>query len=183
MNVIFVTGNERKIRHMREACALFDITVDQRVFDIDEIQSDDPLEISKHKAEQAFKMTGGRPTVSNDAFWNIPALNGFPGGYMKDVMQWFTTDDWLRLMANKTDRRICCTETLIYKDATQTKLITKEYWFEVATSARGEGPSLEQIVLIDGKTIAESHQYGRHALDVKKYIWYDFAEWFAGTAV
>lgn len=164
---------------MREACALFDIGVEQRIFDLDETQSDDPIEISKHKAERAFELTGGMPTVSNDAFWNIPALNGFPGGYMKDVSQWLEPTDWLRLMEGKRDRRICCTETLIYKDTTQTKIITKEYWFEIADVPKGKGSSIEQIVLIDGKTIAESHQYDKRALGVKAYIWYDFASWLA----
>ncbi len=180
--VIFVTGSDRKIRHMREACESFGITVDQQTFDVDEIQSHDPIKISEHKIAEAFARTSGQPTVINDAFWNIPALNGFPGGYMKDVIEWFEAQDWLDLMANKTDRRICCTETLIYKDAHQTKMFTKDYWFEIITGPpRGEGLSMEQVVSTDGGklTIAEEHDSPESSYTVKKYVWHDFAVWFS----
>ena len=180
--VIFVTGSDRKIKHMREACGPFDIQVEQQAFDINEIQSHDPRKISEHKIAEAYNRTQGQPTVINDAFWNIPALNGFPGGYMKDVIEWFTAQDWLDLMAGRQDQRICCTETVIYKDVRTTKAITKDYWFTFVQDApRGEGLSLEQVVTADGKlTFAESRNRPKESsYKVEDYIWQDFATWFA----
>ncbi len=183
--VIFVTGSDRKIRHMRKACEALGIAVEQQIFDVDEIQSHDPIRISEHKMAEAFERTGGAPTVINDAYWSIPALNGFPGGYMKDVIEWFEAQDWLDLMANKTDRRICCTETLIYKDDHQTKTFSKEYWFEIITGPpRGSGLSMEQVVSTDGGrlTIAEGYGSSEGSSVVEKYVWHDFAAWYSKEA-
>ncbi len=62
----FATGNARKLREAREACELFDIKVDQAKLHLDEIQSRNPIEITKHKAEQAFAQLQ-KPVVVNDA--------------------------------------------------------------------------------------------------------------------
>ena len=175
----FVTGNQRKLRDMRKACDQFGIEVEQKDLAMDEIQSHDPHEISRAKAERAFELNGGEPIVINDAFWAIPALKGFPGGYMKDVWQWFEPEDFVNLMHGKEDRRICCTETVIYKDANQTHVISKDFWGEITGEIRGEPDraSMELVIFINGKSIAEYHQAGESAF--KQYIWHDFAAWFA----
>jgi non-canonical purine NTP pyrophosphatase (RdgB/HAM1 family) len=174
----FVTGNPRKIRDMRTACAEFNIEVEQKDLDMDEIQSHDPHLISLAKAEKAFELNGDQPVVINDAFWQITTLKGFPGGYMKDMQRWLEPQDWIALMAGKQDRRISCTETIIYKDANQTHVIAKEFWGEVtADQPKGEGTSMEQVVFIDGRSIAEYANAHEHAF--KEYIWHDFARWFA----
>lgn len=179
--ITFVTGNNRKLRHMREACDKFGIEVEQLDLDADEIQSHDPIKISRHKAQQAFEMAG-KPIVINDAFWEIPAINGFPGGYMKDVHQWFEAQDFLNLMRDKEDRRISCTETIIYVDADQTHEISKVYWAEIiAGEPRGKtGISMEKVVAVNGRTIAEYYEKGEQAF--KNYIWEDFAKWYAEKA-
>jgi XTP/dITP diphosphohydrolase len=176
--ITFVTGNARKFRDMVKACQQFDIAVTQEEHDIEEIQSHDPHQISLAKADRAFELAG-KPVVINDAFWAIPALKGFPGGYMKDVWQWFEPEDFLHLMQDKQDRRICVTETVIYKDAKQTHVISKEFWCEIPGKIQGEPtrPSMEQVIFVGDKSIAEYHAAGESAF--KEYIWHDFARWFA----
>ncbi len=176
--VTFVTGNARKFRDMQKACAEFGIAVIQEEHDIDEIQSHDPHKISLAKAEKAYELAG-KPVVINDAFWSIPALKGFPGGYMKDVWQWFEPEDFVHLMQGKADRRICVTETVIYKDEHETHVISKEFWGEITGEIEGPAsqPSMERVIFIDGKSIATHHAAGESA--IKEYIWHDFARWFA----
>ncbi len=177
--ITFVTGNPRKMRDMQKACAEFGIDVVQEEYDIDEIQSHDPHKISLAKAEAAYELAEHKPVVINDAFWSIPALKGFPGGYMKDVWQWFNPVDFVNLMHGKQDRRICCTETVIYKDQHQTHVISKEFWCEITGNIQGDAnrPSMEQVIFIKGRSIADYHQAGETAF--KEYIWHDFARWFA----
>lgn len=182
--IIFVTGNPRKLRDMQAACSEFGIEVVQAEHDIDEIQSHDPHKISLAKADKAYELAGkkGLPVVVNDAFWAILALKGFPGGYMKDVWQWFEPEDFVHLMQDKEDRRICCTETLIYQDGRQTKVFSKEYWGEITGEIRGDkaSPSMEQVIFVDGKSIAEHHAAKQTGF--KDYIWSDLARWFAEQA-
>jgi len=76
--ILFATHNKRKIGEARLGCRLFNVKVKPIKLDIEEIQSLDPKNISKHKAETAYSLVK-KPIVVSDTFWNIPALNGFPG--------------------------------------------------------------------------------------------------------
>jgi XTP/dITP diphosphohydrolase len=176
--LLFATGNTRKIKEARAACIAFGIDIEQIELDIDEIQHHHPIKITEHKADQAYNLVQ-KPVVINDASWNIPVLNGFPGGYMKDVAQWFTAEDFINIMKDKTDRRICCIETVIYKDGVQTKTFHKEFWGEIAHRPRGSGNSIEQVAIFNGKTIGEHRDNDQFAFDPKDYIWHGFAEWFS----
>ncbi|MEI6054317.1 MAG: non-canonical purine NTP pyrophosphatase [Candidatus Saccharibacteria bacterium] len=179
MNITFVTGNQRKLGEAKQACKDFDIEVEQKQLEIDEIQNHDPIKISIHKANTAFKLLK-RPIVVNDSSWTIPALNNFPGGYMKDIAEWFTSKDFINLMKDKADKRIGCIETVIYRDKDLTKIFHKEFWGEIATKPKGKsGNSIERVAIFNGKTLAEFHDEGRFAYESKDYIWHDFAKWYA----
>ncbi len=179
--ITFVTGNQRKLRHMRKACLLAGIRFQHMAADIDEIQAHDPMRIALHKADEAFKLCGGVPVAVNDAFWSIPALNGFPGGYMKDVIQWLTAEDFLNLMRDKPDRSVVVTETLIYKDKDQIKTFTCEVQGTFTDAPRGPGNSMEQVIELadSGKTLAELHEAGEYEWSSGNTIWTDFATWYA----
>jgi non-canonical purine NTP pyrophosphatase (RdgB/HAM1 family) len=174
--VIFSTGNEVKLQEATEACRPFDINIIHRKLDVEEIQSHDPMKIAVHKAKTAYDLVL-KPVVINDSFWEITALNGFPGGYMKDIFEWFSTEDFINLMQGKADRRVSVTECVIYQDSTMTKLITKKYWGEIAKQPSGIGNSFEKVAVFNGMTIGEHHRLGKFAYDPKDYIWNDFAEW------
>lgn len=181
MKVTFVTGNQRKLGEAKQACQPFGIEIVQRKLDIDEIQHHDPIKITQHKAKEAFRLIN-KPLFVNDASWNIPALQGFPGGYMKDIASWFKPEDFLALVSQKQDRRICCVETIIYKDKSIIKVINKEFWGEIANTPRGVGNSIEQVAIFNSKTIGEHRAAGQYAFDHKDYIWHDFAKWYASKA-
>ncbi len=175
--IFFATGNDRKLREAIAGCEGFEIKIEQIKIHIDEIQSHDPLEISRHKVNSAFEIVK-KPVIISDTSWNIPALNGFPGGYMKDVAQWFTSEDFLNLIKDKEDKRVCFIETLVYKDSKQTKIFSKEFWGKFSTKPRGTGNSIEQVAEFDGFTIAERHDQNKFSHDPKDYIWIEFAKWF-----
>lgn len=176
--IILVTGNPRKVGEAKLACKMFDIKVIQKQIRIIEIQSHDPIMIAKNKAETAFAQIN-KSLVVTDTHWNIPALNGFPGGYMKDVAKWFTSRDFLNLIENKQDRSVSFTESIIYKDIDQIRSFSKEYWGNLANKPRGAGNSIENVAEFDGVTLGERREQGgfSHALD--EYIWYDFAKWYS----
>lgn len=176
--VILSTGNKIKLREAIEACRPFDINVIHENLDIEEIQSHEPLKISIHKAKTAYDLLL-KPVVINDSFWEIPALNGFPGGYAKDIKDWFIADDFINLMKDKTDRRISLTECVVYQDSDTTKSITKVYWGEIAKQPSGTGNSFEQVMVFNGMTLGEYRRIGKLVYEPEDYIWNDFAEWFS----
>lgn len=176
--IIFVTGNDRKLGEARETCDLFDITVLQEVADIDEIQSHDPLKVSEHKARAAYEQVN-KPVVVTDTFWSIPAVNGFPGAYMKEVVQWFSEQDFLNLVLGKNDNRIMFIENITYFDGTEVVRFGKDFWGKIV-SPRGTGNSLENVAEFDGVTLGEKRATGGFSHTPEDYVWYDFAKWFSG---
>lgn len=175
--VDLITGNQQKIAEAQAACKPFDILVNQLKLEIDEIQHHDPLKISQHKARKAFEIAG-KPIVINDSSWMIPALKGFPGGYMKDVSSWFEPEDFINLMASKSDKRIGVVEIVIYKDKDGEEIFKAEYWGTIV-EPRGSGETIERVAEFNGNTIGECRDQGIFVYDPKDYIWNHFAEWFS----
>ncbi len=176
-SIIIVTGNKRKIGEAKLALQDFGIKLDSMQLEIDEIQSRDPVAIATRKAEDAYRVIK-KPLVVTDTFWNIPALHGFPGGYMKDVSDWLSVDDFIKLMQDYDDKTISFTESIAYIDGTQTKVFSEEYFGKIADASRGNGSSIEQLAEFDGYTIGEQNMNGRFSHGPKDYVWYKFAKWF-----
>jgi non-canonical purine NTP pyrophosphatase (RdgB/HAM1 family) len=177
----FATGNNRKFRDLRLACEPFGIDIEQLDLPIDEIQSQDAGYIALQKAKQAYKLSG-RPVVVNDAYWNILALHGFPGAYMADMTTWLKPEDFLKLLEDKTDRTIICTDTLVYYDGKRSKAFSEDYVGTITTEPRGKGRvTIDQIVVMAGhtKTIAELEDTEqRSSIDLAQGAWHDFAKWY-----
>lgn len=176
--IVFVTSNPLKIEEAKLACNKFDIKVQQVKLNIDEIQSDNPKLISKNKAQSAY-LELKKPLVVTDTYWNIPALNGFPGAYMKHLVGWFTQIDFLNLMKEKLDKRISFTESITYKDSSQTKSFSKDFWGRFVDSPRGTGNSIENVVEFEGYTLGERREQGGFSHKPEDYIWIDFAKWYS----
>lgn len=175
--IMFVTGNTRKLGEAKSSCDLFEISVIQQPLSIDEIQSYNPSLIALQKAADAYQELK-KPLVVNDAYWTIPALNGFPGGYIKDIAEWFTSTDFLALLHGKTDRSVIITECVVYQDEKGIKVFTKEFSGEIAKEARGNGNSIEQVAVFNGMTLAEHHDQDQFSEKPEDQLWYEFAQWY-----
>lgn len=101
----FATSNQEKMLIAQTVCSKFNINVERASIDIDEIQGEDPVIIIQDKVRRAYEGLT-KPVVVSDDSWDIPALNGFPGPYMKSINKWFNFDDFLRLMEGISDRSI-----------------------------------------------------------------------------
>lgn len=181
--ILFATGNSRKITEATATLAPFDLTIEPIKVEIDEIQHHDPAEITKAKARAAYAATG-RPVVVSDTSWSIPALGGFPGGYMKDVGQWFVADNWLALMAGQADKRILCHEHVAYCHGENVQHFLQTYEGRFVDEARGReqgDESFERVVILYGdKTMAEQLADGEVASAGEELgHWRQFAKWLA----
>jgi non-canonical purine NTP pyrophosphatase (RdgB/HAM1 family) len=179
--IAFVSGNKRKAVHLQMALDKYGLQMEQLELPVDEIQGTDPEKIALHKAKQAYKLAG-RPVVVNDAFWNITALRGFPGAYMKEITTWFKAEDFLALLADKKDRSVSYTSTITYYDGKKSKMFSKVHWGTIVAEPRGKGHfSIDQIVEMEnkGKTIAEFSDDGlKPSVDIDDSVWAEFAKWF-----
>jgi inosine/xanthosine triphosphate pyrophosphatase family protein len=138
------------------------------------------MEVTKHKAKTAYTFAN-EPAVVTDTSWNIPALNGFPGSYMKDVANWFTAQDFVNLLSDKDDKRVAFTENIAYYDGVELKVFSKEFWGKLVLP-RGTGNSIENVSEFNGKTLGEFRAEGNTSHEAEDYIWIDFARWYAGKS-
>lgn len=179
--LVFATGNSSKFYEASNICKSFDIDLEQIAVDAHEIQHEDHRKVTEEKAKSAYAVLR-RPVVVNDSHWNIPALKGFPGAYMKDVSKWFSTQDFLNLMRDKEDRSILLNECVVFYDGDTMKAFVHERAGHFLDSPKGvSNPSFARVVKMEGedKTIAEVFDEGNWEVTNERYKhWYDFAKWY-----
>lgn len=181
--IVFATGNSRKIQEANDTLASYGITVESIKIDIDEIQHEDPAEITKAKARAAYAVTH-QPVVVSDTSWSIPALGGFPAGYMKDIAAWWQQEDWQSVMARHEDKTIYCLEHVAYCDGDTVMHFEQRYTGHFIDTPRGkleDYESFESLVILYGnKTMAEQLESGDIASAGEELgHWRQFAEWYS----
>lgn len=180
--IAFVTGNDEKMHAAELILRGFGIQVAKTPLDIDEIQHHEPVNIGIAKAKSAYDKLQ-KPLVINDSSWSIPALGGFPGGYMKDVMSWLSTDDFMALMKDKTDKRIFLTEVTVYIDERGVQIFEalREGKFIDAPTGKSY-PSFARLVKMDGNNVTISQLFDqgkeRHVNPAHYEHWTKFGAWY-----
>lgn len=185
-SLIFATGNKEKFSIAQAACRPHGIELTQQPAEIDEVQSEDLEYIIRRKAEAAFDKFG-QPVVVSDDSWSVPALNGFPGPYMKSIDHWFAPQNFLDLMARYDDRRITLIQQLAYHDGSTCRTFRNDYTGHVLGEARGNyGKPLQKVITMpgdNGLSIAEVFDQGISHGDRKVVEgWQAFINWYAGRA-
>lgn len=184
--ILFASTNEEKVLIAKTVCSSFGLLLGQLSLNIDEIQGEDPVLIVKDKSRRAFEEVNKAVVVSDDS-WDIPALRGFPGPYMKSLNKWFKPDDFLRLMNGLNDRRIILHQFLAYNDAKEIKVFQNDIYGEIIEEARGhneKSPNMSVIVLDgdNGKTISEVFEQGASAVSERYLrrpdVWHPFIKWY-----
>lgn len=180
--LLCATSNSQKFTLGRLAFAKYDIALEQVMIEVDEIQGEDQQVILKDKAKKAFAAVG-QPVLVSDDCWSIPALNGFPGAYMKSMNHWFEPQDFIRLMDGKDDRTIYLDQNLAYIDDDGIVTFSKRLKGIIVKEPKGTtGPPIMHVVELedDGMTVAEAFDKGlanRHGTE--RDAWKDAAIWFA----
>ena len=157
--IAFASSNPEKFAIAAHICKKAGVPIEQVLLDIDEIQGEDPTLIIKHKAAAAFAAYG-KPVIVSDDSWDIPALGGFPGAYMKSVNHWFTADDFLRLMHDIQDRGAILHQYLAYVDEHETVIFSADISGTVLDKQQGHSDRAPWMSVVtmqgdDGKSIAE----------------------------
>lgn len=188
-SIYFATSNNEKIQIAQTICQEANITVKPVKLDVDEIQGEDPEVIARDKARRAYEQLC-MPVVVSDDTWDIPALKGFPGAYMKSINYWFNPEDFLRLMDGLKDRKIILRQYLAYTDGNVTEVFKNDIPGQTISEARGKSersPNMTVTVLDsdNGKTIAEVFEQGEEAI-IARYknepdAWHGFVEWYKNT--
>lgn len=183
-HINLVTGNPRKIEEATATLSQYDMVVDVINLDIDEIQHRDPLKITEAKVRAAYEKVG-EPVVVNDSNWEVPALGGFPGGYMKDIAHWLTPEDFLALLRDKDDWQIILHDIVAYYDGHNLQTFIFDQSGKFVSPPRGKsGASVNKIIALDGNnglTMSEVFDRRDQGLAVETDTlqqWHQFAQWY-----
>jgi non-canonical purine NTP pyrophosphatase (RdgB/HAM1 family) len=166
MKLFIATGNKNKFISAQKHITPFGIQLEQANIKLVELQGEETESIATHKAEQAFEILQ-MPVAITDTGWKIPSLNGFPGPYMHSMVEWFSSEDFLALMKNKTDRSIVFENICVYKDSSQVKIFRRDLVGQILKEPKGKGIVIDMIVTFrkDKKTIAECDEQNISMVD------------------
>ena len=86
--IIFATSNSGKVATLERWCRVagLDADIAQSALDLIEPQADTAEEVAQVKARQAYEQLR-QPVLVDDSSFHIAALNGFPGAYIKPMLQ------------------------------------------------------------------------------------------------
>lgn len=184
--ILIATGNTEKFGWGQRKLAKYDIEVEQAVFDIDEIQGEDPELIIRDKAARAFELTG-QPVIVTDDSWSFSGLRGFPGPYMKSMNHWFTADDFARLISGLDDRLVTLQQLVAYQDEHECVVFRQDLTGQVTDKPRGKaGVEFQKVLIMDedqelNMTVSEVIDAGEHHHPrrmAKRLAWDDLGEWY-----
>lgn len=132
----FITGNPNKAKYLAD---LIEVPIEQASFEIQEIQSMDLESVALNKAIAAYELLGS-PVLVEDQGLYLSALNGFPGPFVK-----YMVDDGKRLdilinVLNGYDDRSALARTVfVYFDGNEPKYFTGELSGSIGKEQRGTG--------------------------------------------
>jgi XTP/dITP diphosphohydrolase len=149
--LIYLTGNRFKFHVAQQALRGLDLVLEQNRLAVPEIQSNSVQEIAEFSAQWASQRLD-QPFITTDAGFYIDALNGFPGPFIKFINQWFSVDDLLRLMSNRTYRHITIQDCLVYARPGQPSIsFVGSYQGKIATEpGQSSGTPIERLYIPQG---------------------------------
>ena len=179
--IIFITGNKHKLEIANSVFSMYDIDVENRDIEPNEIQETNIEKIAAFSALEAVK-TLEVPVIKTDVGFEIEALNGFPGAFGKYVFKWLGTEGILKLMEGKDNRKGKSIEVLAYAEPNgYCKTFRMDTPLTIRTSALGTGSVMDKLMNIEG----QKANYGSLTLDEKLEWWrnnynyfHEFAKWY-----
>lgn len=120
--IIFATSNKGKVATLRrhiERLGL-NVRVVQQPLDLIEPQAGSAIEVARSKARQAHGQLQQAVLVDDSSF-HITALGGFPGPYIKYMLETVGIEGIIDFMKGKPDRSAYFLSALVYIDVTGTE--------------------------------------------------------------
>ena len=134
----FITSNQKKFTSLQKLLQPIGVDLQQLDYDFDEGRGLDIQTIAKSKLSQAKKAFPNKRLIVDDRGFFIPALKGFPGPFVKLLLDSFSYPGIIKLMQGETDRRAIFSFTVAYFDGKEDRIfVTDEEGF-IIDEPRGD---------------------------------------------
>ena len=122
-DIYFITSNKKKYESLKKQLGAIGVTLKQQIYDFDEGRELSIEAVAKYKLAQAKKAFPDKKIIVDDRGFFIPALNGFPGPFVKLLLDSFSYKGLIKLMANEKDRRAIFSYAVAYYDGKKDKVL------------------------------------------------------------
>lgn len=112
--ILFVTGNQKKLKEAKEI--LDDFEIINHELEIDEIQGD-AEKVAKDKARKAFDILK-KPCFVDDTSFECDALGGLPGIYIKFFLEEIKPEGIHKMLSGFENKSATAACTIAYMDGT-----------------------------------------------------------------
>lgn len=165
--ILFITGNKKKIEEVR---AITGLNVIAKDLDISEIQSLNVEDVARAKALAAFQITNC-PVIVDDTGMSIESLNGLPGALVAWFLDTIGAKGILNLLAGEKKRKASVSTCIGYADESGVYVFTGTIHGNIAESFRGNGGfGYDPIFIPDGhdNTYAEMTANEKNEISMRK---------------
>ncbi|MDP3724277.1 MAG: non-canonical purine NTP pyrophosphatase [bacterium] len=163
MSFAFVTTNKGKVK---EAEGILGQKLEVFSLDLDEIQSMDLEKIVRQKAIAAFEKVK-KPLIVDDVSVEVAAWNGFPGPFVKFLVEAVGPAGAIQMMHGVNERRVVVKASVGLHDGKNVYTFVGEVSGVIAPSPRGSGGyGWDSIFIQDG----QSKTYAEMTLEEKNAI-------------
>jgi non-canonical purine NTP pyrophosphatase (RdgB/HAM1 family) len=115
--ILLLTTNKKRASKYQEKLKNLGLSIELEVLNEEtpELQGESVEEVAKYSASWGA-MKYNMPVLKEDASFEIPALNNFPGIYVKHMNMWLGAEGYLKLMMGIDDRRAYWYNVLCYAE-------------------------------------------------------------------
>lgn len=136
--IYFITTNKKKFSSLEKLLSPIGVKLERLEFDFDEGRELDIRKIAESKLTQAKKAFPGKAIIVDDRGFFIPALNGFPGPFVKLVLDSFSHKGLIKLMKGETDRRAIFSFAVAYFDGKKDYIFVADEEGFITDESRGD---------------------------------------------
>ena len=134
----FITSNHQKFTSLQKLLQPLGIDLHQLDYDFDEGRGLDIQTIAKSKLSQAKKVFPNKRLIVDDRGFFIPALKGFPGPFVKLLLDSFSYPGIIKLMQGETDRRAIFSFAVGYFDGEKNHIFIADEEGFIIDEPRGD---------------------------------------------
>ena len=136
--IYFITYNHQKFASLQKLLHPIGINLQQLDYDFDEGRGLDIQTIAKSKLAQAKKAFPNKRLIVDDRGFFIPALKGFPGPFVKLLLDSFSYPGIIKLMQGETDRRAIFSFAVGYFDGKEDHIFVADEEGFIIDEPRGD---------------------------------------------
>ena len=134
----FVTSNHQKFTSIQKLLQPLGVDLRQLEYDFDEGRGLDIQTIAKSKLSQAKKAFPNKRLIVDDRGFFIPVLKGFPGPFVKLLLDSFSYSGIIKLMQGETDRRATFSFAVGYFDGEKDHIFVADEEGFIIDEPRGD---------------------------------------------